>query len=76
MKKFVLFTLSISFIFTLSLVSFAGKFEQVGEYYRYFEDDGSVAREKMVSLNGDRYYINSDGYVVFNSWITQDDKYY
>lgn len=76
MKKIILSALSIYFIFTFSLVSFAGQFEQTGEYYRYFEDDGTVAHNKMVYSGNDRYYVNSDGYVVFNSWIDYNDKYY
>ncbi len=76
MKKIILLVFSVVFIFTFNLVCFAGEFQQVGEYYRYFEDDGSVAHDKFVDKGNDKYYVNSDGYVVFNSWIEKNNKFY
>lgn len=76
MKKLILFTFCLNFIFAFYTISFAGEFQQVGEYYRYIEDDGSAGRDKIVELNRDKYYVNSDGYVVFNSWVEKDDKFY
>ncbi len=76
MKKVVLFVLNLCFIFATASVCFAGRFEQSGEYYRYFEDDGSVVYDRFVEVNRNKYYVNSDGYAVFNSWIEKDNKYY
>ena len=76
MKKFILFVLSLCFISMSASLAFAGRFEKSGEYFRYFEDDGSVAHDKFVEQDRNKYYVNSDGYVVFNSWIEKDGKFY
>ena len=56
--------LNICFVFTLTNLCFAGRFEKSGEYYRYFEDDGSVARNKIIEYDRKRYYVNDEGYAV------------
>lgn len=63
-------------LFIISSISFAGSFEKSGEYYRYFEDDGSVAYDKIVEVERQKYYVNSDGYASFNSWVDKDGKKY
>lgn len=63
-------------IFSYNKILFAGSFQTVGEYYRYFEDDGSVAHDKIVEVDRDLYYVNTDGYATFNSWVNKDSKYY
>ena len=76
MKKSILFVLSLCFILMSASLAFAGRFEKSGEYFRYFEDDGSVAYDKFVEQDRNKYYVNSDGYVVFNSWVEKDGKFY
>ena len=76
MKRTVFTILSLCLIFTISKHTFAGRFEKSGEYYRYFENDGSVAYDKIVEVERDRYYVNENGYAVFNSWVEKDGKYY
>ena len=76
MKKAVIFVLSLWFIFGINSICFAARFEKSGEYYRYFEDDGSVAYDKIVEVDRNKYYVNSDGYAVFNSWIEKDGNFY
>ena len=77
MKKLFLFVLNLSFIFTLTNLCFAGRFEKSGEYYRYFEDDGSVARNQIVEVDRKQYFVNDEGYAVFNSWAeVNGDMYY
>ena len=77
MKKIILTILSICLVFTMFNFCFAARFEKTGEYYRYFEDDGSVARDKIVEVDRKKYYLNDDGYAVFNSWVEYEgDMYY
>lgn len=76
MKKISFLITTLFIICLMCSISVAGKFEKTGEYYRYFEDDGSVAYDKFVEENRDRYYVNEEGYVVFKSWIEKDGKYY
>ncbi len=76
MKKTILTLLSVCLILALSNICLAARFEKSGEYYRYFEDDGSVARDKIVEVDRKKYYVNSDGYAVFNSWVEKDGEMY
>lgn len=77
MKKLVILAIGFSVIFALPNISYAARFEKVGEYYRYFDDDGSVARNEIVEVDRKKYYLNDEGYAVFNSWVTyNDDMYY
>lgn len=76
MKKLVLFTINFCLVLALSNVAFAARFEKSGEYYRYFEDDGSVARDKIVEVDRKKYYLNDEGYAVFNSWVEKDGEMY
>lgn len=77
MKKIILLVTNFCLIFSLANVCFAARFEKSGEYYRYFEDDGSVARDKLVEVDRKKYYLNEEGYAVFNSWAEVDgDMYY
>ena len=76
MKKLFLLVFNLCFVLTLANLCFAGKFEKTGEYYRYFEDDGSVARDQIVEVERKLYYVNDEGYAVFNSWIDKDGEMY
>lgn len=76
MKKVFLLILNVCFVFALTNLCFAGRFEQSGEYYRYFEDDGSVARDQIIEYNRKLYYVNDEGYAVFNSWVDKDGEMY
>lgn len=76
MKKLVLITINFCLVLFLSNVVFAARFEKSGEYYRYFEDDGSVARDKIVEVDRKKYYLNDEGYAVFNSWVEKDGEMY
>lgn len=76
MKKVFLLLMNVCFVFALTNLCFAGRFEQTGEYYRYFEDDGSVARNQIIEYDRKTYYVNEEGYVVFNSWVNYDDEMY
>lgn len=76
MKRTLIFTISIIAIFVMSITCFATGFEKVGEYYRYFESDNSVARDKIIEVDRNLYYVNDEGYVVFNSWVEKDGNMY
>ena len=76
MKRIILLAINFCLIFTLTNIAFAGRLEKTGEYYRYFEDDGSVARDKFVDVDRKTYYFNEDGYAIFNSWIEKDGNMY
>ena len=76
MKKLALLTINFCLIFAFCNVTFAARFEKSGEYYRYFEDDGSVARDKIVEVDRKKYYLNDEGYAVFNSWVEKDGEMY
>ena len=76
MKKFNIFIMILFTICVFNSICYAGRFETSGEYYRYFEDDGTVAYDKFVEVDRNKYYVNSNGYVVFNSWVEKDNKYY
>lgn len=76
MKKIVFTICEICLMIVISATCFAGRFEKSGEYYRYFEDDGSVAYDKFVEVDRQKYYVNSDGYASFNSWVNKDGKFY
>ena len=76
MKRLALFTINFCLILALSNVTLAARFEKSGEYYRYFEDDGSVARDQIVEVDRKKYYLNDEGYAVFNSWVEKDGEMY
>ena len=76
MKKLTLFVLSFCLILLSASLAFAGRFEKSGEYFRYFEDDGSVARDQIIEVDRKMYYVNDEGYAVFNSWIDKDGEMY
>lgn len=76
MKKILYFIASIFSLILLSTMCFAGTFEKSGEYYRYFDDQGAVVYDQFVEVERQRYYITSDGYAAFNSWINKDSKIY
>lgn len=77
MKKIVMLVTSFCFALMLFNASFAGRIEKSGEYYRYFDDDGSVARNEIIEVDRKKYYFNDEGYAVFNSWVEyNDDMYY
>lgn len=76
MKKVFLLVFNLCFVFALTNLCFAGRFEKTGEYYRYFEDDGSVARDQIIEVDRKLYYVNDEGYAVFNSWIDKDGEMY
>ena len=76
MRKLIIFVISLCFLFTFNNSIYAGRFEKSGEYYRYFEDDGTVARDKIVEVDKKMYYLNSEGYAVFNSWVKMNGEMY
>lgn len=77
MKRIILLLLNVCFVLTLTNLCFAGRFEKSGEYYRYFEDNGSVARDQIIEYDRKLYYVNDEGYAVFNSWVeVGSDMYY
>lgn len=76
MKKIILNLTTLVFVLLTFSYVFAGGFQKSGEYYRYFEDDGTVAYDKIIDSDMKKYYVNGDGYVVFKSWVFKDDKYY
>ena len=77
MKRLVILVINFCLVFLLANTAFAGRIEKSGEYYRYFDDDGSVARNEIIELDRKKYYFNDEGYAVFNSWVEyNDDMYY
>ncbi len=76
MKKLVMFVTGFYFVLAVINTSFAGRIEKVGEYYRYFDDNGSVARNEIVEVDRKKYYFNDEGYAVFNSWVEYNDNMY
>lgn len=77
MKKLVIIMINFCLVFVLSNTIFAGRIEKSGEYYRYFDDDGAVARNEIIEVDRKKYYFNDEGYAVFNSWVEyNDDMYY
>ena len=76
MKKLVMFVTGFYFVLAIINTSFAGRIEKVGEYYRYFDDNGSVARNEIVEVDRKKYYFNDEGYAVFNSWVEYNDNMY
>lgn len=76
MKKILYFIISVCLVFVFTNVSFAGKFEKTGEYYRYYDDNGNVVYDQFVDVDRNKYYVTEDGYAAFNSWVNKDSKYY
>lgn len=76
MKKLFYIILNSIFIMMFANVCFAGSVEKTGEYYRYYDDGGAVVYDQFVEVDRQKYYVTSDGYVAFNSWVNKDDKFY
>lgn len=74
--KIKFFTLQTIIMLCSFNMCFAAGFQKSGEYFRYFEDDGSVARDKFVDYDKQKYYVNNEGYMVFSSWVEKDGNFY
>ena len=75
MKRINLLLLSIIFIISFNVVSFADGWENENGQYRYVRN-GSYVKGELIHHNDQSYILDANGYMVKSSWTVLDNKNY
>lgn len=74
-KKTALMTAVLVLAMSMSLPAYAGSWKSVGDKWMYQRGTQRYARQEWLNLDGKKYYIDSDGYMV-TGWKQIDGQWY